>query len=395
MLIEFVGGILANSIAIMTDAAHLLSDLFGFIISIVALNISKNPPDNFFSYGYYRAEIVGALGSVALIWILTVLLICESIGRIFDSHHRINGEVMLITSTIGLIFNGVMAYILHSSEEGHHCNHNHNDISTIFTHNDILMNHKMKSSREYQDQTPLRKNYSIDKHSSQICKRYIPNFEYATSSPQGRKFSEKLKRNFSKFKHAVILEEEENNYENKEKLQKIDLKQQDQVPTSNFVLKENKTQKLSDNVNIKAAFIHILGDILQSIGVIIAAIIVFFFPDYHIVDPLMTMVFGGIVFYTTISIVKECFHVIMEGRPSDFDINFLREGILHIKGVEKIKCLHVWCLSLDKISIQIKVVSNDEVLHNIRSYIHENFACFHLNVEVQRNDIKYPDNDKV
>jgi len=115
MIIEFIGGIWANSIAIMTDAGHLLSDLAGFVISVVALSYSKVAATKNFSFGFFRAEIVGAIASVFIIWILTFLLLVESLARMFDSHHKVNGEIMLITSSIGLVFNLIMVYILHSS----------------------------------------------------------------------------------------------------------------------------------------------------------------------------------------------------------------------------------------------------------------------------------------
>jgi Co/Zn/Cd efflux system component len=114
MIIEFTGGLLSSSLAIMTDAAHLLSDLGGFLISIFAIYIAKFPSNQQYTYGYHRAEIVGALLSVFLIWILTTLLLSESIARLFDPHHKVDGKLMLITSSIGLVFNLIMAYILHS-----------------------------------------------------------------------------------------------------------------------------------------------------------------------------------------------------------------------------------------------------------------------------------------
>jgi zinc transporter 2 len=114
MAIEFVGGIMASSLAIMTDAAHLLSDLAGFVISIFALQYAKKAPNNIFTFGYFRAEIVGAFFSVMIIWILTIILLCESIQRLFDTHHRIDGKIMLISASIGLVFNMIMVYILHS-----------------------------------------------------------------------------------------------------------------------------------------------------------------------------------------------------------------------------------------------------------------------------------------
>jgi zinc transporter 2 len=114
MAIEFIGGIWASSLAIMTDAAHLLSDLAGFVISIFALQYAKNAPNSIFTFGYYRAEIVGAFFSVMIIWILTIILLCESIQRLFDIHHHIDGKIMLISASIGLVFNLIMVYILHS-----------------------------------------------------------------------------------------------------------------------------------------------------------------------------------------------------------------------------------------------------------------------------------------
>ena len=82
MIIEIIGGYLANSIAIMSDAAHLLSDLLGFIISIISIYISRKVVKNNMGYGYHRAEIIGALISIVLIWALTIWLLYEATLRI-------------------------------------------------------------------------------------------------------------------------------------------------------------------------------------------------------------------------------------------------------------------------------------------------------------------------
>jgi zinc transporter 2 len=66
--------------------------------------------------------------------------------------------------------------------------------------------------------------------------------------------------------------------------------------------------------------IHIIGDIVQSIGVIIAAVIIYFFPKFHIIDPIMTIIFSIIVMITTIPIIKQCIYVIMQGTPPGIDL---------------------------------------------------------------------------
>lgn len=82
MTLEFVGGLISNSLAIMTDAAHIFSDLMGLLISIVSICISYRPATDLLTFGYHRAEVIGALGSVLLIWGLAIFLIYEGIMRV-------------------------------------------------------------------------------------------------------------------------------------------------------------------------------------------------------------------------------------------------------------------------------------------------------------------------
>ena len=81
MIGEVAGGYLAHSLAIMTDAAHMLSDVAGFMISYFAIYLGGRPASFSMSFGYARAEILGALASIALIWGLVVWLFIEAINR--------------------------------------------------------------------------------------------------------------------------------------------------------------------------------------------------------------------------------------------------------------------------------------------------------------------------
>ena len=147
------------------------------------------------------------------------------------------------------------------------------------------------------------------------------------------------------------------------------------------------------NVNIKAAMIHIIGDIIQSVGVIIASILIYLFPSYYILDPIMTIFFSIIVVFTTFPIIKECVITVMEAKPVDFDESALKEIVSKIPGVKEIRCVHVFCLSTDKTLIQLKVVSDEEdTLQKIRESVLYNFECFHLNVEIQKCYISYIEN---
>jgi zinc transporter 2 len=83
MCIEFAGGIISGSLSILADAAHMFSDVAGFMISYVSIYISRRKPTFDSGYGFHRAEIIGAIISVLFIWALLILLNTEASLRIY------------------------------------------------------------------------------------------------------------------------------------------------------------------------------------------------------------------------------------------------------------------------------------------------------------------------
>ena len=78
-------------------------------------------------------------------------------------------------------------------------------------------------------------------------------------------------------------------------------------------------------MNIRAALIHVIGDLCQSIGVTIAGLIIYLKPDLHIIDPICTFLFSIIVFMTTVPIIKDCVRILMEGTPMEIDTQAIIE----------------------------------------------------------------------
>jgi solute carrier family 30 (zinc transporter), member 2 len=131
VFVEICGGLMSNSIAILSDAAHLTSDAFGIAISIVALKIAENKSNDRHTFGYHRAEVLGALVSILFIWAVTIWLMIEATKRLWNPK-AIDSELMLIVSGICLIFNLVQMSILHSKDmhdfahaPGTSCGHDH------------------------------------------------------------------------------------------------------------------------------------------------------------------------------------------------------------------------------------------------------------------------------
>ena len=105
MSVEAVGGFMSNSLAILTDAAHQMSDVAGFAISYAAVYITRKASNLKYNYGYHRADAIGALTTVLIIWVLLIWLLAEAVQRLINPPDHISGEIMLITAIIGLACN--------------------------------------------------------------------------------------------------------------------------------------------------------------------------------------------------------------------------------------------------------------------------------------------------
>ena len=105
MLVEIVGGVLANSLAIASDAAHLLTDFASFMISLFSIWMATRPASRQMSFGWHRAEVIGALTSVLLIWVVTGILCYVATERIMENQFEIDASIMVITAAVGVVVN--------------------------------------------------------------------------------------------------------------------------------------------------------------------------------------------------------------------------------------------------------------------------------------------------
>jgi len=127
--------------------------------------------------------------------------------------------------------------------------------------------------------------------------------------------------------------------------------------------------------------IHVIGDIVQSIGVVIAAILIYIFADteeynyWHIADPICTYLFSVLVFFTTVRIVKECIVVLMEGTPLNIQPREFKEQMTAINGVTELHDIHIWSLSAGKPAMSAHVFAKgdkNEVLRKITNLCRKN-----------------------
>ncbi|KAL1115774.1 hypothetical protein AAG570_006064 [Ranatra chinensis] len=279
MIAECVGGYLSGSLAIATDAAHLLTDFASFMISLFALWVAQRKPSRTMPFGWYRAEVIGALTSVLTIWVVTGVLVYLAAERIIHKQFEIDAFVMLITSGIGVLVNFIMGLTLHQHGPKH--NHSHEGVVGV--------------------------------------------------------------------QPAI---------------------------------------KPRKNINVRAAFIHVIGDLLQSVGVFIAACIIYYKPDWKIVDPICTFLFSVLVLMTTFAIIKDTLLVLMEGIPKDVDFNEVLNTFMGIDGVVRVHNLRIWALSLDKTALSAHLaispnVSSSDILKIASRKIHSRFNFFEMTLQIE------------
>jgi len=115
-LVEVVGGLMANSLALLADAGHMVSDVAALGLAMLASRIAKRPAHAQMNYGYGRAKVLAALASGLMLWLLCVWISWEAIGRLANPPQVQGGMVMLIAA-IGLIINLIIMRWLHGSHD--------------------------------------------------------------------------------------------------------------------------------------------------------------------------------------------------------------------------------------------------------------------------------------
>ncbi len=117
LVVEVVGGIAANSLAVLADAGHVLTDVTGIGLSLAAMWIAGRPATDGRTFGYYRAEILAAVGNAVLLVGVAAVILVSAIGRL-DDPPEVQGGLMLALGVIGLVGNGASALLLRRNHAG-------------------------------------------------------------------------------------------------------------------------------------------------------------------------------------------------------------------------------------------------------------------------------------
>lgn len=240
MFVEAIGGFLTNSLALLSDAGHMLSDAISLAIALIAFKLAEKAANHGKTYGYKRFEILAAVINGVTLIIIALYIFYEAIQR-FQNPPDVATTGMLIISTIGLFVNILVAYIM------------------------------------------------------------------------------------------------------------------------------NRGANTEDNLNMRGAYLHVISDMLGSVGAIIAGLLILFF-GWGWADPAASVIVAILVLRSGFKVTMASVHVLMEGTPKDIEIDDLVALLLKPEEVESVHDLHVWTITsgLNALSCHLVVPDDMTVLQSTK-----------------------------
>ena len=148
-----------------------------------------------------------------------------------------------------------------------------------------------------------------------------------------------------------------------------------------------------DNLNIRGAWLHVLGDTLGSVGAITAGALIWQF-GWNWVDPVASVLIGVLILYSSWELLKETVAVLMEAAPGHIDVDEVRDAMMRVERVEEIHDLHVWSITSGLVSLSAHVVvdSLDDYelcLNTLRETLEDEFDISHTTIQVEPPDYEH------
>ena len=284
-LLEAIVGYTVGSLALVADSFHMLNDIISLFIALWAVKVKTyKPADGKYTYGWQRAEIIGALINAVFLLALCFTIIIEAIQRFFIAPEVSNPKLILIVATVGLLSNGVGLVLFHEHGHSHGHSHSHGD-----EHSHRIDDHTHISSESYM----------LKNGCNQPISQYMP------------------------------------------------INVVGQIDESSNLLPKNKQAKTkAKSMNTESMFLHVLGDALGNIGVIITALFIWK-TDYtwrFYSDPVISLVITFIIFSSALPLCRKSSKILLQATPHYLDLDQIVKEIVLIPSIKSVHEFHVWNL---------------------------------------------------
>ncbi|KAK7404047.1 Zinc resistance conferring protein [Neonectria punicea] len=414
-ILELTTGFLAHSLALMADAFHMLNDIISLIIGLWAVSAAQKATTDEFTFGWVRAEILGAFFNAVFLIALCVSIILEALTRFIEPPEITNPQLMLIVGSAGLFSNLVGFFVLGGHGHGHghshddHDEHEHEHVHD-HSHNHVhdeeegragLLSHDEHNHNHHRDESSAAASRLSGHHrgrdnrrSSKSGHSRLASIEdmsihpasfrqdiIAASMATGGDSTSESENEFD----ATFIAEEDEADEESPLLQGVkkgsnSLSAHKQPAHSHPTIRRprrdssvhdghnhtlpNKPGKKGhghshDDMGMNAMVLHVIGDALGNIGVMATALIIWLtdWPGKLYADPAVSLFITAIILKTSIPLTSATARVLLQATPEHVSIKDIREDIEGLPCVVTCHHIHVWQLSDTKLvaSMHIQV----------------------------------------
>ena len=139
------------------------------------------------------------------------------------------------------------------------------------------------------------------------------------------------------------------------------------------------------NLNSRAAFLHVIGDLLGSVAAIIAGAVIYF-TGWMPIDPILSLVGAGLILFSTLNLLREALHVLMEGVPPNLRLEEVGQVMAKSKDVQSVHDLHIWNLSSGQVALSAHIELDTmerwpSILTDLRYTLHDQFKIDHVTLQ--------------
>lgn len=326
---EIVVAFWTKSLALLADAFHYMNDLIGFIVALTAIIISEraeSPGD--FSFGWARASLLGAFFNGVFLLALGVSIFLQSVERFLSVQRVENPKLVLIMGCIGLTLNILSATLLHEHHGHDHGGHGHSH---------------SHSHAEGDDPTHSHSHGEEGKHHSH---RDGPvNIETGLTGGDGvHEHPMSTVGVHSEHRHNAT----------------------DRKPPGR-------------DLGILGVLIHVIGDALNNIGVIISALVIWLtsYDARFYADPGTSMGIAIMILLTSLPLVKQSGKILMQSAPHGVVVSDVKHDLEKIPGIESVHELHIWRLDQKKAIASAHVVVSDDRMTEFMNSAKTVAECLH------------------
>ncbi|KAA8894841.1 cation efflux protein [Sphaerosporella brunnea] len=349
--LEIIVGYAVHSLALVADSFHMLNDVFSLLVALWAIKLAKAKSNSDYTYGWQRAEVLGALVNGVFLLALCLSIFLEAIQRLFEPQIIKNPWLILGVGSAGLASNIVGLFLFHEHGHGHAHDHGHGPTDEEAGDEDIE-EELLRDEGDIESVLPD----TVVRHMAESRPAQFAHPETHIHVHPAMNRAEVFNAAESESSESAVSDNEYddertplfNGSANNKGRRRADSRSWHRGHHHSKPRKQKSTQ----NLNMRGVFLHVLGDALGNVGVMLTALFVQYAPRSPVLrpftnyaDPCISLVITIIIFSSAMPLVKSASKILLQGVPKGISLEEVKQDIASIPGVISVHELHIWQLS--------------------------------------------------